>query len=392
MFRTSVFFAIALFTASAVAATEIKLLGENGLCLACHIDAGHMMQAVKPPPATSEDSCAAGPSRPVFLNAFVNPAFPSSTHGKVGCTGCHKGDATAVDAASAHVGMTSGDTSCKQCHADIAARHATSLHKTLDGMAHALKLRSGEENFHKLGEMWKNDCATCHASCADCHVTLPGAVGGGLIKGHEFFKRPPMEETCAVCHGSRAGGEYLGHIKGVSADVHFKAGMHCLDCHKNDLHGDGTRYTDRWQVAKRPHCTDCHPAIPNDKSRYHDEEHANVSCQVCHAQPYQNCFGCHSEVKDGAYKRTAADKKIILRIGDNTQPGYAYKIVTLRKNPVVQNSFDAFGANLLPHFAVRPTWKTAAPHNIVRKPSQSRGCKGCHKSDELFLIKNRSDR
>lgn len=103
-------------------------------------------------------------------------------------------------------------------------------------MAHALKQRSSEENFHKLEPVWQADCAGCHAGCSDCHVTLPGAVGGGLIKGHEFFKRPPMKESCAVCHGSWAGAEYLGQWEGVEPDVHFEAGMHCLDCHKNDLH------------------------------------------------------------------------------------------------------------------------------------------------------------
>ena len=391
MFRSLLPFMIALFAAASVEAVEIKPLGDNGSCLACHTNAGQMMQSVKPPPSTSEDSCAAAPSRPPFLNAFVNARFPASTHGRIGCTGCHKGDATAQDAESAHAGMIAADPGCKNCHPEIAKRYATSLHNTLDGMAHALKLRSGEENFHKLDAMWKNDCATCHASCADCHLTLPGAVGGGLIKGHEFFKRPPMQDTCAVCHGSRAGGEYLGHHPGVAPDVHFEAGMHCLDCHENDLHGDEQRYTDRWQVKDRALCTDCHPALPNSMARDHSPEHQDVSCQVCHGQAYQNCFGCHSEDKDGKYSRKTSHKELTLRIGDNTAPGYGYGTVTLRKNPVTRNSFDYLGAGLLPHFAVRPTWKTAAPHNIVRTPPQSRSCSSCHENDELFLLDKASD-
>ena len=385
MFRILAPFMITFFVMASVVAGEVAPLGENGTCLACHTDAGLLMQTVKPPAAVSEDSCASAPGRPPFLNSFVNAAFPGSTHGQIGCTGCHQGDATVIDADRAHVGMIKAVNGCKDCHAEIEARYATSLHSTLDGMAHALKLRSGEENFHKLAPMWKDDCATCHASCSDCHLTLPGAVGGGLIKGHEFFKRPPMEQTCAVCHGSRAGGEYLGHNQGMPADVHFTAGMDCLDCHKNNLHGDGERYTNRWQVQGRPLCTDCHPALPNTKSRNHGSDHQDVSCQVCHSQPYQNCFACHSDDKDGTYSRKAGHKDFTLKIGGNTAPEYPYGTVTLRKNPVARNSFDYLGTDLLPNFAAHPTWKTTAPHNIMLAPPQSRRCSSCHENDELFL-------
>ncbi|MFC1672698.1 hypothetical protein ACFL12_00975 [Pseudomonadota bacterium] len=364
--------------------------GVNGACLDCHTDAGYLMQTVAPPPSSDADSCAAAPTRPPFLSSFVNPAFPSSTHGQLGCTACHGGDADTKDADSAHSAMTPATGTCADCHEEVAQLYATSLHNTLGGMAHALKLRSGKANFHKLDQMWANDCATCHASCADCHLSLPAAVGGGLIKGHEFFKRPPMKDTCAVCHGSRAGGEYLGSHEGLQPDVHFKAGMHCLDCHKNDLHGDGQNYTDRWQVQGRPLCTDCHPALPNDQVREHSEDHLNVSCQVCHAQPYQNCFACHSEITDQGYKRQAGHKEWNLKVGDNTVDGYPYDIVTVRKNPVARNSFASFGPDLLPYFDDRPTWKTAAPHNIVRDAAQSKRCSGCHDSDQLYLNKPNS--
>lgn len=359
--------------------------GENGQCLACHTDAGHLMQVVQPPASQSDSSCAAAPSRPPFLDAFVNAEFTGSVHGRFGCTGCHGGNAKTDDPAQAHAGMTPANETCASCHAEIADRHATSLHATLGGMAHALKQRSGEANFHKLNPMWESDCASCHAGCSDCHVTLPKAIGGGLIKGHQFFKRPPMADTCAVCHGSRAGGEYLGHFEGVAPDVHFEAGMHCLDCHKNDLHGDGKTYTDRWQVAGKPSCTDCHPALPNDKAREHNAKHADVSCQVCHSQPYQNCFECHSTVKDGAYMRSAGRKTLDFKIGRNTVAGYPYGIVTLRSNPVARETFKHFGQNLLPSFDDHPTWKTIAPHNIRRIPEQSQSCAGCHDNDALYL-------
>jgi hypothetical protein len=363
--------------------------GQDGKCLACHSDAGHMMQAVKPPAGASESSCAAAPTRPPFLSAFVNPQFVATDHGKIGCTGCHGGDATRDDQDAAHQGLRNADDTCKACHEDIAKKHATSLHNTLNGMVHALKLRSGEENFHKLNPMWEADCQTCHASCSDCHLTLPKAVGGGLIKGHELFKRPPMKDTCAVCHGSRAGGEYLGNFHGVKPDVHFEAGMHCLDCHKNDMHGDGQTYTSRWKVAGKPECTDCHDALPNDRAKAHSDRHVKVSCQACHGQPYQNCFSCHASEENGVYRRQAGKKVLDLKIGHNTEPGYPYAIVPLRNNPVSRDSFTYLGDNLLPDFDKYPTWKTASPHNIRRLPAHSGRCRDCHENPDIFLTKDK---
>ncbi|KQI70700.1 hypothetical protein AN191_16695 [Loktanella sp. 5RATIMAR09] len=357
----------------------------TGTCIACHSNAGFLMGAVTPPEAPPEDGCAAAPSRPAFLNAFVRPGFPDSLHGQIGCVACHGGDDSASDAAAAHSGMTDANATCASCHADQAERHETSLHGTLSGMAHALRLRSGDENFHTLDPMWQADCASCHADCSDCHVTLPQAVGGGLLSGHEFFGRPPMDLTCASCHGSRAGAEYLGLHEGIAADVHFEAGMHCVDCHTNDLHGDGTLYETRWQVEGRAQCTDCHAALPNRSVPAHMTGHDDVSCQVCHAQPYQGCFDCHSGEEDGAYFRRAGSKSLDLTIGRNTAEGYPYGFVTLRSNPVARDSFDHFGAGLLPHFDDYPTWKTAAPHNIRRVTEQNRTCAGCHDNPDLYL-------
>lgn len=359
--------------------------GENGNCLDCHANAGHLMQVVQPPADHGDSSCAAAPARPPFLGAFVNRDFAATEHGRIGCTGCHGGDANAKTAAAAHAGTSPADAGCAACHQEIADRHATSLHATLDGMAHALKQRSGEDNFHALAPMWEDDCASCHASCSDCHVTLPKAVGGGLIKGHEIFKRPPMKDTCAVCHGSRAGGEYLGAFEGLAPDVHAEAGMHCLDCHKNDLHGDGQSYTERWRVSGKPACTDCHAALPNATAHAHNARHADVACQVCHAQPYQNCFSCHSAVEDGQYVRRAGHKALDFKIGRNTVAGYPYGIVTLRNNPVARDSFDYLGPRLLPHFDDFPTWKTAAPHNVRRVAEHARTCRDCHDNAALYL-------
>ena len=354
-------------------------------CLTCHGNAGHLIGMVKPPKAPSEDGCASAPSRPPFLGYFVNSAFPETIHGRLGCVGCHGGRPDATGRRIAHQDLRDPNETCTDCHAKIVARHDSSLHKTLNGMTHALQLRTGQTEFGSLEPMWQADCATCHTTCGDCHISMPDAVGGGLIKGHEFLRRAPMEDSCALCHGSRAGGEYLGQFEGLDPDVHFEAGMHCLDCHTNDLHGDGRLYQSRWQVEGRAQCTDCHDVASRTGVPAHGDMHAEVACQVCHAQPYQNCFNCHTGEEDGLYFRRAGSKDMTLKVGRNTVEGYPFGFVTLRHNPVARDSFDYFGPGLLPGFDAHPNWKTAAPHNIRRVTPQNRSCAACHENETLFL-------
>lgn len=357
---------------------------EDG-CLRCHADAGRLIGMIDPPDPPAAGGCATAPSRPPFLGYFVNPGFPASLHGMLGCTGCHGGDATATSREDAHAGLQDPTVTCASCHGEIVARHETSLHHTLNGMAHALRLRSGGEMSAPLATVWQADCATCHTTCGDCHVALPDAVGGGLIKGHEFLRRAPMRDSCALCHGTRAGGEYLGRFDGLAPDVHFEAGMHCLDCHTNDLHGDGRLYQSRWQVAGRAQCSDCHAVTADSDIPAHGDMHRDVSCQVCHGQPYQNCFDCHTGEEDGAYFRRAGAAEMMLRIGRATPQDHPHGITTLRHNPVARDSFDHFGTGLMPVFDDVPNWKTAAPHNIRRRTPQNRSCAACHEDDSLFL-------
>ncbi len=352
---------------------EQKDLDSDG-CVDCHTNAGKLITILKAneKSASSDEGggCAVAPDRPALLNYFVKKEFIDTTHGSIGCATCHGGDITASEAVSAHADMRKPDTMCANCHGEIAQLFSTSLHATLAGQDRMLKLRAKtENNFAVLEPVRKNDCNTCHAGCGDCHINIPQAVGGGLISGHAFFKSPPMENTCAVCHGSRAGGEFMGTIsESVPSDVHFQAGMTCTDCHAEPMHGDGKAYDNRWQVSGLPDCINCHKALPNDSTPVHLlEKHANASCQVCHSVAYKNCFDCHASIDEqGVYHRIPQKKTIEFKIGRNTLPGYRYDIVPLRHNPVARMAFDKFGQNLLPDFDGYPTWRTAAPHNLQR--------------------------
>ena len=367
--------------------------GENGTCLACHSDAGRLMSLLSDQEDDgSEDEgggCAQAPSRPAFLNYFVKAKFADSVHGQMGCTSCHNGDPTADDLETAHADMTPGGGQCANCHGEIAELHETSLHATLAGQDRWLRMRAGtDENWHDLETMRRNDCNTCHGGCSDCHITIPSAVGGGLLSGHEFQGTPPMEDTCGVCHASRAGNEFMGKINdSIPADVHFQAGITCLDCHNEPMHGDGTAYESRWKVDGLPQCTDCHDALPNDGAMAHNGNHADVSCQSCHGNDYNNCFSCHSSIDDeGEYHRMPDRKEAMFKIGLNTVPDYPYDYVPVRHNPVARDSFNFFGENLLPNFDEYPTWKTAAPHNITTVTPRNESCGNCHNNPDVFLM------
>jgi len=374
-------------------------LVDNDICLGCHSNAGgliSLLRAREEPVVEAETGgCAVAPGRSEFLNYFVKKDFTASIHGQLGCSTCHGGDTTTDDLDEIHASIKSGGTQCAECHSEISDTHETSIHWTLAGQDEALRMRAGtEENYVHLEPVRQNDCNSCHASCSDCHITIPQAVGGGLISGHEFFGTPPMEDTCAVCHGSRAGGEFLGTLsEELPADVHYEAGMTCLDCHKEPMHGDGNEYDSRWEVNGLPGCTDCHGSLPNSSETAHSiPSHANVSCQVCHAVAYQNCGGCHTSVdENGLYHRAPDEKELVLKIGLNTVPDYPYEYVTVRHNPVARDAFEFFGEDLLPDFDLYPTWKTAAPHNIQLSTPQNKTCEACHENEALFLMEQDLD-
>ena len=385
--------AVSLPVAINLASSQSTTVNPNEVCLGCHGNAGRIISLLKareePTEEEASGGCAVAPGRSAFLNYFVKADFMESFHGRLGCVACHGGDVTIEDVDAIHAEMKVAVDQCANCHNAIVDLHQTSIHWTLAGQDASLRMRAGTDaNYDALEPVRRNDCNTCHASCGDCHVTIPQAVGGGLIAGHEFFGTPPMEDTCAVCHGSRAGAEFLGTLsEDLPADVHFQAGMTCLDCHDEPMHGDGTLYDSRWEVAGMPQCIDCHEYATDFQTPGHIEPHDTVSCQVCHAVAYKNCAGCHASIdEDGDYHRAPEVKEVIFKIGLNTVPGYPYEFVPVRSNPVARDAFAFFGENLLPNFDLYPTWKTAAPHNIQRITPQNSSCASCHSNETLFLV------
>lgn len=157
----------------------------------------------------------------------------------------------------------------------------------------------GENRFE--GDYRSSGCTACHMAYQESGLylgddpwidrqTVPHA------SRHELVRYPPTS-ACTTCHyrGGRIGASFQGYREGAGAgldppglevlgralhghdaafyvadedgsndfdetpaDVHFEAGMHCVDCHSGaDVHGDGHLYADT-QCAVSTSCEDCH--------------------------------------------------------------------------------------------------------------------------------------
>jgi hypothetical protein len=335
-----------------------------------------------------------------YEKIFVSKHFLESDHGQIGCPNCHGGDPSSHDWQSAHVGLTKDPSfpdpqqTCGDCHPEISTSAVESLHWTIAPIGRSIERRMGvvdQPTRQALAQANQNHCSQCHASCGQCHISRPSYMDGGFLAQHKFQKKPPMETTCASCHGGRIFAEFTGLNTGVKADVHFaKADMTCVDCHKADqIHAASKDVVSRFEASSHPRCKDCHAdAAEGRDSEIHGTHSATVACQVCHALPIKNCFGCHvgTDKKGLPYykcRQTVLGIKIGLSPGPS--PAQPSTYVVLRHAPIAPDTFDHYAPNALKAFASVPTWKQSAPHTIQRRTPQNIRCNGCHGNRDLFL-------
>jgi len=133
----------------------------------------------------------------------------------------------------------------------------TALHDA--GIRAGLRALTGAVRWAAAKPAYQAACHSCHATCGDCHVSkppyrpAPPTVLGGLLRGHQFVRTPPMGDTCSGCHGGRVAAEYTGQYEGLPADVHFaKTKMTCTDCRAAaQLHTEGGPAPNRFAVMGR---------------------------------------------------------------------------------------------------------------------------------------------
>ena len=148
----------------------------------------------------------------LYQKIYVAPDFLDTEHGQIPCQECHGGNPQDPDWQSAHQGLTRDPTfpsaarTCGECHPDIVQTAEKSLHYTLAPMTQTILTRAGQvatPDQCLLKAPMERHCTVCHASCGQCHVSRPDYVRGGFLSKHKFMKKPPMNTTCASCHGGR---------------------------------------------------------------------------------------------------------------------------------------------------------------------------------------------
>ncbi len=251
--------------------------------------------------------------------ADMDASHPVETFG---CAQCHLGNPNTADKQSAHAGMVRNPSDLHwashtcgqvQCHPDLVESVQKSIMTTNSGLVASTLLQWHESALwddslqHIDGGFPDSSLATSHIRklCAGCHVNkrehdFPGEFGrrgGGCNDchllpakqkgGHPRFTVEIGISVCEKCHNrsnrtalnyqgkfesegygtpfeggntgsdTLSGGRYFYHIP---ADVHFKAGLVCIDCHSaEDVMGDGRLHA-HLETQVHIRCSDCHQA------------------------------------------------------------------------------------------------------------------------------------
>ncbi|MCO5251646.1 MAG: hypothetical protein M9949_09530 [Candidatus Kapabacteria bacterium] len=370
-------------------------------CEGCHTNYAHLKAVAKPYVDPGGGGCGGDVPHievydAVYLGGSGFEEYKKSEHYKIACTDCHNGVDKTDDKVVAHGGNFIAKPSqhaqekCASCHSDIVAGHTNSLHQQGWGQKRKVTMRSGLSGAHEFSKLsfemqqgYGKNCATCHASCGDCHVNRPHASGGGLLDGHNFSKEPDMLNTCIACHKTRGGHAFLGVAPGTKPDVHQTKGMTCTSCHsQEEIHGDGTIVEHRYAYSKLPACTDCHTGIEK-KNMYHTLHWDTFNCQSCHSQKYNSCGSCHVG-GEGVRITSYQDFKIAMNPIPDTKP---YKFALVRRTPGAPDTFEKFGTPNYSNFDVFPTYNYTTPHNILRWTEVTQVAAGKSCGDNCHIIK-----
>jgi 3-mercaptopyruvate sulfurtransferase SseA len=331
-----------------------------------------------------------------LLKSKVSKTFLESPHGDIACESCHGGNPSGISKEASHAGLdrypsrNNPQTACGGCHEEIVSTASASLHATLSPYVTTLKMRADMRKWDQIYAGYERHCAYCHTGCGGCHVSRPEASQDGFLNGHLFQKRPDSINQCTACHGSRVGNEYFG--KRGQGDVHASAlEMDCVSCHKGyAMHAaEFPGIPGRYHAPDALQCTDCHKDLSNGSIREHGIHAGKVQCQVCHAQSYTNCTGCHTGTDTNGLpyyinEKDGEDIKIGLN-RDRNAANAGYRFMLVRHIPVNPKLFEYYVKDAFTNFDRLPTWKRTSPHNIQRKTWQNATCNNCHGNRALFL-------
>ncbi|HEX9078313.1 MAG TPA: cytochrome c3 family protein, partial [Desulfuromonadaceae bacterium] len=154
-----------------------------------------------------------------------------------------------------HVGAENGESFSASHGAGCAACHFPfNDTATYAGGDRAMRGKSPYSASHRLEPLPDNGvCLRCHSRSGRIAFSYQGLYDGnnGLVPTKNGLPGPVMA----------SGDRNLTHI---APDIHFSAGMDCIDCHTSrDVMGDGYYYRNMY-LQTEVRCEDCHgsPSVP----------------------------------------------------------------------------------------------------------------------------------
>jgi hypothetical protein len=211
------------------------------------------------------------------------------------------------------------------------AYFSTSLHSTRAGKTTAYSKANG-------GMELITNIPMDSLACLGCHSTTEKYPDGSAINSstyspscndcHDFTTEATVsQQTCLNCHNRQVYEQQMYPDSAANGDVHRKAGMTCMDCHKiEEMHGDGNVYAS-WldPGASKTNCVDCHPLSGLSSNTSHDvhAKTGKVDCLACHTTSIVSCTNCHFETliatgKNRAMKKIKGFELLIKRNGKVT--------------------------------------------------------------------------
>ncbi len=220
-----------------------------------------------------------------------------------------------------------------------------------------------------------DDCLTCHK---DTYTGIE-YTGLGIREDHERYKR-----------GIQKDGEY--YLK-MLTDVHYEAGMQCIDCHsKNNIQGS----------EKAKDCLSCHTydiSIIEHSIKGHDK----VACISCHAAYSPMELGTfYLRFRESSYSEFVKElpqiseeyfKSSFMRV--NERPPLVIDNDTGKYMPAKPSKI-IFTTNTYKDLVtgqennmIANRWKVTYPHT-VRKETVL--CSSCHDKERAFLLESDENR
>jgi len=397
----------------------------------------------------------------------------SAAHGFAAssCVTCHAGDNEATLEAGAHDGLiafpgelANAQRACGSCHADRVSSVNESLMHSARGMVQVTRqvldepvgpdhIGSLQSLGHSVADsMLRKQCASCHigqtktehrhdvmwdrgGGCLACHI------GEYPENAHPALTTNVSDARCFGCHArsGRISLSYTGlaevetstlrlpdgrHIERMPADVHYQAGMSCIDCHTSvglmGSAGDATHQRQAVDIS----CADCHNypnpnlttekngtalwhielrgdgawlhskntdrvlKIPAAEPSHHeqDDDHKRVTCAACHSQWAPQCFGCHMEYDADGEQWDHVDRALTPGRWNNQRWQVRNTLPALGVND--SNEIELFVPGMIMTVA-HPAWEQdkfvrmfapLSPHTT----GKARSCESCHRSSEAL--------